>query len=689
MCSLNEEFVCSNEELLSANEKLETAREELEAANEQLQSLIDQLVLRNRELAQTQNSLANILNSISIPLVIVGHDLRIRWFTAPAKKLMNLQPTDVGRPLSDLNSGINAPDFQALVDNVIESAQPLEQEFHDRAGRRHDLRITPYRTEEHIIDGAVLLWVDIEPLKRVQEQLQVQASLFELSQDAIIVRGAEGTVISWNRGAEAMYGWTQDEARGKNLSTLVQNVDPPSPNLLGARADRSETWEGELKQRRRDGTERIVFSRQVVISRQDGGTSVVLEINRDITEQKRAEGERRRLEKELRLRVEELRVADRRKTEFMAMLAHELRNPLGPICNAVEVIHLAGDDPGAVQQAGAMLDRQVRQMVRLVGDLLDVTRLVAGKVVLHKERMQLAHPLHVAVESCRGVVDKYGHDLTVTIPEEPMELDADPVRLAQILANLIDNAAKFTDPGGHILVSAQPVFEDVPAPGEVMISVRDNGRGIRPELLPHVFEMFMQGDTSLGRSRSGLGVGLALVRNLVQMQGGRVEVKSEGAGQGSEFIVHLPLAPRPKEAPKMEPQPPKRNESSSKRRILVVDDNRDQADSLGKLLKLLGYEVQIVYDGNAAVDAAIDFVPDAALVDIGLPGLNGYEVARRIREQPKLNQTVLVAQTGWGEEEDQLRSREAGFNHHLVKPVSVDDLRNAIQGMEEGVPPRS
>ena len=333
----------------------------------------------------------------------------------------------------------------------------------------------------------------------------------------------------------------------------------------------------------------------------------------DITERKRAE--------------EALKEADRRKNEFLAMLAHELRNPLAPIRNALQILRLTEGNGEAVQSASAMMERQIGQMVRLVDDLLDVSRISRGKIELRKGRIELASAVNHAVEATRPLCESMDHELTVTLPPQPMYLNADPTRLAQVVGNLLNNACKFTDKGGRIWLTVEREGE------QAVIRVRDTGIGIAADQLPRIFEMFTQVDTSLERSQSGLGIGLTLVKNLVEMHGGTVEVHSAGLGQGSEFVVRLPVLV---ETPKPPPPEPTVSEPTptTARRILVVDDNRDSAESLAMLLKLTGNETHTAYDGLEAVEAAATFKPDVVLLDIGLPKLNGYEAARKIREQP-------------------------------------------------------
>jgi CheY-like chemotaxis protein len=316
-------------------------------------------------------------------------------------------------------------------------------------------------------------------------------------------------------------------------------------------------------------------------------------------------------------------------------------------------------------------------MVRLIDDLLDVSRITRGKLQLRKERVELASVVRSAVEGSRPLVETSGHQLTITLPPEPVSLDADPTRLAQVLGNLLTNAAKYTDRGGHICLRAERCG------GEVAVSVRDSGIGIAAEHLPRVFEMFAQAAPALERSQGGLGIGLSLVKGLVEMHGGRVEARSEGTGKGSEFVVRLPISCGPP-APESPHPGGEGTTPRPARRILVADDNRDAADSLAMMLRLYGHEVHAVHDGQEAVEAAEWFRPDVALLDIGMPKLNGYDACRRIRAQPWGQGILLVATTGWGQEEDKRRAMEVGFDRHLTKPVAHADLEKLLAGVAAG-----
>jgi signal transduction histidine kinase len=386
------------------------------------------------------------------------------------------------------------------------------------------------------------------------------------------------------------------------------------------------------------------------------------------------EQRRRELEREVahRKRVEHaLKEADERKDQFLAMLAHELRNPLAPISNAVQIMKVDGLGGPHFQWSLKVIEDQVKQMTRMVDDLLDVSRITRGKVALQREPVELEVVVDLAVEASRPLIKDCGHELTVSLPPDPILLEVDPARMAQVLSNLLNNAAKYTDEGGAISLTAEPDGR------EVAIRIRDNGIGIPPDLLPHVFDMFTQADQTLSRSRGGLGIGLTLVRSLVEMHNGRVSVHSDGPDRGSEFTVCLPVAARPGNAPEEAGDPADDDPQLQlpRRRILVVDDNRSHATSLGVLLRAIGQDVDEAYDGVTALELAHRHRPDVILLDIGLPVMDGYEVARRCRERSDLDRTMLVAMTGYGKEEDRRRSQEAGFNVHLVKPVNLDDLR--------------
>jgi signal transduction histidine kinase/CheY-like chemotaxis protein len=382
--------------------------------------------------------------------------------------------------------------------------------------------------------------------------------------------------------------------------------------------------------------------------------------------------DRRRLEEALMRRAEELAAADRRKDEFLAMLAHELRNPLAPIANTIESIRLDRSDPAATEEALDIAKRQVEHMARLLDDLLDVSRFTRGNIQLRKTTVDLKKVLERAVETSRPLIEAGGHEFTIRMPDAPVWLQGDPTRLAQVVANLLNNAAKYTDRSGRIALTAAREGD------EAVVRVRDNGIGLSVEMLPRVFDLFAQEERSLDRSQGGLGIGLTLVRSLVQQHGGSITAESSGPGLGSEFAVRLPVlpvgaAPRQDADPAISGTAPPQTQ-----RVLVVDDSQDSARSLARVLKLWGHEVRIAHDGPEAIRAALAEAFDCVLLDIGLPEMDGFQVAEQIRRSLAPACPKLIALTGYGQEADLARSRNAGFSDHLVKPVSLERLRALI-----------
>ena len=367
-----------------------------------------------------------------------------------------------------------------------------------------------------------------------------------------------------------------------------------------------------------------------------------------------------------------LQEANRRKNNFLAILAHELRNPLAPLVNGLQLIRMAGEDTALVEQSRAMMERQVGQLVRLVDDLIDLSRINRGTLELRKERIDLSTVLTSAIETSRPQIEAMDHRVEITQPAEAVFVQADPIRLAQLFSNLLNNAAKYSERCGHIWITTER------RDNEVLVSIRDMGIGIAADQLPSIFEMFSQVERSLEKSQGGLGIGLALVKQLIELHGGRIEAHSEGPGKGSEFIVHLPVDLKaPTTQTKVSYDAP-----TGSLRILVVDDNKDVANSLSMVLKLMGNTTETANDGEKAISLVTKFLPDVILLDLGMPGMNGYDVCRRIRAMPGSDKIVIIAQTGWGQAEDRQRTQEAGFEYHLVKPVAPAALAKLLDGLQ-------
>jgi PAS domain S-box-containing protein len=511
---------------------------------------------------------------------------------------------------------------------------------------------------------------DITARKQAEEALGASEKRFralvEKSWDGVTLVAPDGTILYTNPAILRNLGYTPEDVVNRDGFALVHPDDQPTMRQLLARLvhEPGLTLTAQYRVRHRDGSWRWREGMATNLLDEPSVRAVVLNY-RDITEHNR-------LAEELRQRAEQLTEADHRKDEFLAMLSHELRNPLAPIRTALQVLKKSGVTHPLVEQARQMMERQVQHLVRLVDDLLDVSRITRGKIQLRKEPVELATVVALAVETCRPLIDARKHELTVALPPEPLWLNADLTRLAQVVGNLLNNAAKFTEEGGHIGLTAEQ--QD----GEAVLRVRDNGIGMAPEVVARAFDLFAQGDTSLDRSQGGLGIGLTLVRSLVQMHGGSVQALSEGLGRGSEFIVRLPLAPA---RPTVQ-TPVAGKARRGSRRILIVDDNVDAVRSLALFLEMSGHEVRAAHNGPAALELAQTYQPDVVLLDIGMPGMDGYEVARRLRQAPGQEKVLLVALTGYGQEEDRRRSREATINHHLVKPTDPEALQALLTSPE-------
>ena len=482
--------------------------------------------------------------------------------------------------------------------------------------------------------------------------------------DGVIATDTEGRVTFLNYLAEQLTGWDIAAARGAPLEDVFRIIHEatrnPMPNPV-RRALQDGVVVGLANHTlliARDGTELPIDDSAAPIRDGDGTPVGTVLVFRDATGRRRAEAA--------------LREADRRKDDFIALLAHELRNPLAPLRNGLQVMRLASGDAHTVAQARAMMDRQLGHMVRLIDDLLDISRISRNKMELRRSRVLLADVVGSAVEAARPLIEAAGHELTVSLPPDPVFLEADLTRLAQVFNNLLTNSAKYTERGGRIWLTAERQ-EDA-----VVVTVRDTGIGIPADAQPHIFDMFSQVDRTIERSTGGLGIGLALVKGLVEMHGGTVTVESGGQDKGSTFAVRLPvLESRPELA--VSTSDNDQAASGPKRRMLVVDDNRDSAASMAMMLRLLGNEVVTAHDGIEAVQKADTFRPQIILMDIGMPRLNGLDATRRIREQPWGKGLHIIALTGWGQDSDRDRSRGAGCNGHLVKPVSLADLDNLLK----------
>ncbi len=520
--------------------------------------------------------------------------------------------------------------------------------------------ITAIYDAEGKVRGYSKITRDLTDQRRRQQQLQQSEENFRLLVEsvrghAIFLLDNEGVVRSWNAGAERVHGFSADEAVGRSGEIFYTEEDiaagKPQTELTIAR---NVGFSEDVGWRMRRNGNRFWADVTITALRDpDGSPRGFAQITRDLSEQRR---------------VQELESEGQRINEFIAMLAHELRNPLAPIGNAVGILEKVGSTP-ELQWVTQLIGRQVVHLSRLVDDLLDVSRITSGKIQVRKEPLDLSALVATAAESVRPTVVSYGHTLEVSVPPQPIRIDGDPTRLTQVIVNLVTNAAKYTPAEGRVQMRLEQ------RGAAAYLHVIDNGIGMSKQLIETAFDLFVQGDRALDRSEGGLGIGLTLVKRIVALHGGRVQATSAGPGQGTEFTVSLPIRRVAAEAGAL-PEPPEREVSS--RTILVVDDNADAASSLATLLQMSGHSVATAHDGHEALRLAAAHPPDTVLLDLGLPGMDGYEVARRMREMPALEATRLIAMTGYGQGTHKRATGEAGFDDHLVKPVEYGALLKAI-----------
>jgi two-component system, chemotaxis family, CheB/CheR fusion protein len=610
--------------------------------------------------------LSGILDTVDLPIVLIGRDCTVTRFNRAAETALGFRPDDLRRPLGDIRLPVDMPDLQSHCTRVIADGVPIRREVRD-AERWFLLRIAPYRGSDHQIHGAVLTFNNVTAFRASVEQAlyerEYTKAILNTIIEPLVVIDADLRLQTANRAFYTTFQIAREEAQGIPLPAL-RNQDWTHSSLWDLL--RQALSEGKEFQTLEIEHAFPVIGRRVLLvdarplSREEGRSPLMLLAFRDFTQ-------RRRIEQELRESV-------RAKDEFLATLSHELRGPLAPLRHMLEIQKRADGNPRLIQQACSTMDRQLSQLTRLVDDLLDMSRIHWGRIELKRERITLESAVFHAVEACRPFAESARHELDISLPSEPIYLDADPARVAQILGNLLSNACKYTEGGGHISLRAEVVPGSHPT---VVVRIKDTGIGIPSDRIENIFELFTQIDRTPHRSQGGLGIGLTLVKRLVEMHGGTVEASSEGVGRGSEFVVRLPALIDPS-IDSSSSQPSARESIPLPRRILVVDDNRDSAESLAMLLDLEGNETCTAHDGMEAVETAERFRPDVVLLDIGLPRLSGYEAARRIRAESWGKDIVLVALTGWGQQEDRRQSQDAGFDAHLVKPVNYELLMKLL-----------
>jgi PAS domain S-box-containing protein len=657
----------------------------LETLPQAVRSAVEKVALRHRveeqrrELERHRNQLRVTLASIGDAVIATDPQGGVTFLNAVAERLTGW-PTDEarGRPLPEVFAIINQqtrrpvenPALRALREGAIVGlANHTVLVARDGAERPIDDSAAPIRDENGVVYGSVLVFRDVTDRYRAEQSLLLQSRVLESMAEGVSVADESGVIFYTNPAEDRMFGYERGGLVG--LHVTQQNDYPPEENArrvneVIAQLKAGGAWTGEWRNRRKDGS---VFTTHARITRLDvGGRGCFVCVQEDVSE-------RHRLEDELQCRVNELALADRRKDEFLAMLAHELRNPLAPIKNALHVLKLRSGDWQTVDRVREMMERQVGHMGRLIDDLLDVSRITQGKIKLKLERLDLARLARECAADHRAEFEAARVALSVAAPETPVWVTGDATRLTQVVDNFLTNALKFTNPDGRVALAVGA------AGGRATLSVRDTGIGIEPEFLPTIFDVFAQADKSLDRSRGGMGLGLAIVKGLVELHGGAVAARSEGLGRGTEMLVELPVEPEPQA---LSPAAGRRAGAGRPMRVLVVEDSRDSAESLRLLLEATGHEVRLAHSGDEGVRAALEWHPDAVVCDIGLPGMDGFAVARQLRRHPATAGVMLVAVTGYGRAEDAEKARESGFDDHLVKPADPGRLLEKLEQANRG-----
>jgi two-component system CheB/CheR fusion protein len=668
MRAANEELQSVNEELRSTMEELETSKEELQSMNEELQTVNQENRHKVEELSQLTSDLQNLMAATEIATLFLDRALRIVRVTPRTRELVNIRAGDRGRPFTELRNRLGYDQLEQDALKVLERLTPVEREIQSESGEWYLTRVNPYRSSSDQIQGVVITFVEITQLKNAELTARNSEENFRAlvaaSAQMVWTTDADGLVVEDSPSWRAFTGQALEHFRGSGWADAVHPDD---------REETVKKWRDSLATQRpldaefrlshASGGWRWTHARAVPLRDDAGKLRGWVGMNSDVTERKATEVAQREAEVALR-------DANRRKDEFLALLGHELRNPLTPLRNAMALFaKLLPADP-ELRRIREMSERQVLHLVRLVDELLDVARISSGKMELKTKRVDLRDIVRAAIANIGCAIEERRHELSVEQSPEPLELDGDEVRLVQIVSNLLDNAAKYTPENGRIRVSLRRDGR------QALLSVADNGIGLLPESRARIFDLFARVEPSGQNQVSGMGLGLTLVRRLVELHGGAVEARSDGLGKGAEFIVCLPLAISAGAAAPSGDSPDRG--PAAARRILLVDDNRDVRDSLKQLLELEGHSVSIAGDGRGALEIAAKEAPEIVVLDIGLPDMDGYELARRLRRLDATSKALLIAATGFGRQEDRARSEEAGIDHHLVKPLDLNALAEII-----------
>ena len=666
----NEELQAANEELLASNEELQSTNEELQSVNEELYSVNAEYQRKIADLTELGNDMENLLSSTDIGTIFLDDELKIRKFTPQIAESFNLLLQDVGRPIEAFTYAVDHPELTQDLKRVLATGERVERELRDRHNRSFFLRILPYRAKG-TVGGVVLTLIDVSGLKAAEDALfherYLLNSLLYSVPDAIYFKDARGRFIRTNHAMAQRLGLSDPrEAAGKTGFELPGHKAALAVHQQDEVVLRTgEAQHYKLEERvRQDGV--VEWDLVTRLPLMDAARRIVgiIGIFRSVTEQKRSE--------------EQIKAAVRNRDEFLAMLSHELRNPLGAIVHATALLKddSASSDraPGIDPKVLQILERQSAQMARLLDDLLEASRVTQNKIDLRKRVLDLGAVVRDAADAVKNLMVSRGVSFSAVVDPEPIWVEGDPARLQQVHVNLLNNAAKYTPRGGHVSLEAKRVD------GHAVVRVKDDGVGIPKEMLDTVFDLFVQSKRTLDRSAGGLGVGLTLVRGLVEKHGGTVSARSAGEGKGSEFEVRLPVTERSYEDEPTGGLPLKRFPKGS--RIVVVEDNADSREALCALLGRAGFECHTTDHGLAGLELMDKVLPHVAIVDIGLPGIDGLEFARRLRERPQHKNVYLIALTGYGQQTDREKARRAGFDEHLVKPVDLATLKRLLADVE-------
>ncbi|HEX7370599.1 MAG TPA: PAS domain-containing protein [Rhodanobacteraceae bacterium] len=679
----NEELQAINEELRSASEELETSKEELQSVNEELTTVNYELKTKVDETAKVNDDLQNFIASTDIATVFVDQGLRIKRFTPRATDIFNIIPSDIGRSLLDITGRLDYPQLTEDATTAFESLKMIEREVRSGEGRWYAVRVLPYRTGENRIDGAVLTFIDITGLRRAEERVsssedQLRRAMEGSREHAVMLMDKDGIVTAWNSGAEKLFGWSAKEMTGQPIDRVFTEEDraagrPRREMQLAEQTGRAEDTRWHLTK----SGERVFCSGLMSRVKTDHYTGFIKIVNdATMTELRRRD--------EHRVDMAEARnqgaASGAMKDDFLAVISHELKNPLNLISVNTELLARLPQarESQPIRSALDMIRRAIRGQGKIIDDLLDMSRIRTGKLQLSIEAVDMGGLACSIVGTADADVSSTGLKLTCKLPDQPVVVRADAARLEQIVWNLLSNAIKFTPSGGHIEVR---VLRD----GSFgKLSVHDNGQGIERSFLSRIFEMFGQAPSCAMSGKGGLGIGLALVKQLVERQNGRIEVESAGLGQGSTFTVWLPRYEYPAIPTSRELPTPAAEGAWTGVHVLIADDAKDAATTFARLLEFDGAQVSVAGDGEQALaefDAAqAKGAPfDIVFADIGMPNMDGYELAKRLRALPTGQQVPLVALTGFTRADDVHRATQAGFDAHLGKPLSIGLLTVTMQ----------